>query len=1112
VASLTGLPRAALRRSRADAPVVIGAWLLLVCATTLLTTGVVYGEAVATDGLHRDILGVPPASRAVLITTDADPDRVEALDGGVRSALLGAFGATGGTVSRVARTDSFADRATDPAAVRQLTVFESIDGIENRASLVAGRWAEAAGEPLEATLSEGAAKAFGLAVGGRLALVNRQDATRTADVTIVGIWRPDPLDAFWAGDPLETTGTNEIGDFTTVGPIVVRDADLRSLGGPRPRFALTWRGLPDLAAVRIDDVDRLGAGILGVPAAIRGAFGGENLRMTAALPDVLAESSRSVLVSRSGIILLTIQFAVLAGYAIVLVAGIIVERRRSEIALLRSRGGSAGHLVAMAAVEAVMLALPAAALAPPLAAVVVIGLGAVGPNAGLGFGTTPTIEPTAWLVAALAGLACVVALVLPTLSVSASPAGARAVVGRQARTTLAQRLGLDLAFVVLAGVALWQLRLYGAPITRNARGVLGLDPLLVAAPAIGLIGGAVLAIRIVPRIAEVAERVLARGVGLVAALSGRQLSRRPLRYTRTALLLMLAAALATLASAHAATWTKSQADQAAYQTAADIRVVASDYSGLPTWAAGPLYRAIPGVIAASPVAEETFDVGRLVRSGTIAGLDPSASLVIASDGSPSEGVERQRVLDVLAAAQMEPSTLPLPGEPSRVALTIDADFSADPDVTLGDVPAGDIPSANQLLETRLILVDGDGRIFRTDAATGSITAKDQRLVVDVAALGTAGPVPGKVHPAGPLRLGGIELMLHAPEGLAIRGKATIRRVELSQSASGDADWEPFTVDLQGRPWVWSTTGSQESMTFPPSSSEPLTYTMSADHEIFGFPGSPGVTARLAASLPDRYALPVVASQSFLDKTSASVGDTLTISSVGQPIDVRIVAATALFAPYDPAIPFLIADLRALELVRFDGTDRIGQADAWLLAADRPSTPEVLAALRAPASSTARVVGRDELTRTLSTDPVALGLIGVLGLGSLAAIAFAAIGFLVSSTVSTTERLGEFALLRALGLSTRQLGLWLSVESVFLLVVGLFAGWFLGLGLAWLVLPFATLTQTGATPVPAPEVVVPWGAIVPVVVAVVALFAASVLPVRRQLRDVELGGVLRAQDG
>ena len=91
-----------------------------------------------------------------------------------------------------------------------------------------------------------------------------------------------------------------------------------------------------------------------------------------------------------------------------------------------------------------------------------------------------------------------------------------------------------------------------------------------------------------------------------------------------------------------------------------------------------------------------------------------------------------------------------------------------------------------------------------------------------------------------------------------------------------------------------------------------------------------------------------------------------------------------------------------------------------------------------------MIGRDELPRNLATDPVPLGLIGILGLGSLAAMLFAGIGFLVSSTVSTSERIGEFALLRALGLSTGQLSLWLSIESIFLLVVGLLAGSLLGL--------------------------------------------------------------------
>jgi hypothetical protein len=1104
VVSLGGLPRAVLRRSRADAPVVIGAFLLLVCATALLTTGVVYGEAVATEGLHRDLLNAPPATRAVVVSTDAGPDRFDPLDAAIRGALTRGFGPTGGEVARLARTDTYADRAADPAAVHDLVIFGSFENLERHVQLLDGRWPEAGKSPLEATLSEGAATAMGLRPGDRLALASRVDHARTADVTIVGIWRADPLDAYWAGDPLEVGGTSDVGDFTIRGPIAVREADLLGLGGSRPRFSLTWRGLPDLADVRIDDVEGLSAGLAAVPAGIRGALAGENLRVTAPLVDTLGTSARSVLVSRSGIMLLTIQFAVLAGYAIVLVAGIIVERRRNEIALLRSRGGSAAHLVLMSTLEALLLAAPAAALAPPLSTLVVAGLAAIGPNQGVG-GLTTVIGPSAWLVAGLAGIACVVALVVPTISVSASPAGARAAGGRAARSTFAQRVGLDLAFVAVAAVALWQLRLYGAPITRNARGVLGLDPLLVAAPAIGLLGGAVLAIRIVPRIAELAERVLARGAGLVSALSGRQLARRPLRYTRTALLLMLAAALATLASAHSATWSQSQADQAAYQTAADVRVVAADYSRLPPWAAGPLYRSIPGVVAASPTDTETFDVGRLVRSGTITAVDPRADAVIASDGASADRVERTRALAALLGATTDASTVALPGEPRRIALTVDADFRAIP-----DVGTGTIPTADQLLDVAVVLADADGRLFRTAGATGSVVAKGQRFVLEVAP--AAEGAPAGIVPAAPYRLAAIELAVHAPDNEAILGSATIRGIELSDSATGDAGWTGFPFDPRGRSWQWSTTTSQRAASFPPSDDAPLTLTIPPADPVFGFPGAPGATARLGATLPDGFALPVVASRTLLDRISADVGDDVAISSVGQPIDVRIVAATPDFAPLDPATPFLVADVRTLELLRFAGTGTIAPAQGWLLATDPARTPDVLAALRQPSSSTALVIGRAERAHDLSTDPVPLGLIGVLGLGSLAAIVFAAIGFLVSSTVTTSERLGEFALMRALGLSNAQLGLWLSIENVFLLSIGLVAGWLLGVGLAWLVLPFATLTQTGATPVPAPDVVVPWGAILPVLLAVALLFVLSVIPVRRQLRDVELGGVLRARDG
>jgi hypothetical protein len=233
--------------------------------------------------------------------------------------------------------------------------------------------------------------------------------------------------------------------------------------------------------------------------------------VTSTLPDALETIGRNVLVSRSGVILLTIQFAILAGYAVLLVAGLLVERRRSEIALLRSRGASSSHLTRMALLEAALLAVPAAMIAPFLAVGIVGLLGAIGPTAGLGLLGDAQVSIRTVVVSLVAGAVAAIVLTLPTLSVAASPAGTRAADSRQAAVSLPQRLGLDLALVAVAVVALWQLRLYGAPLTVNARGTLGLDPLLVAAPAIGLIAGAVLALRIVPRAAELLERLLVRG-------------------------------------------------------------------------------------------------------------------------------------------------------------------------------------------------------------------------------------------------------------------------------------------------------------------------------------------------------------------------------------------------------------------------------------------------------------------------------------------------------------------------------------------------------------------------------------------------------------------------
>ena len=317
-------------------------------------------------------------------------------------------------------------------------------------------------------------------------------------------------------------------------------------------------------------------------------------------------------------ILLTIQFAVLAGYAVILVAGMLVERRRSEIALMRSRGASGGHLIAMAVLEAAFLAIPAAVLPRCLAFGVIGAARDVRADGRARARRLRVDRPDAIVISALAGLACIVALTLPTLFVSAQPGRRPGGAGRQARTTLAaaararprpgrRRRGRPLAAPPVRGAA-----------DPERPRLAGLDPLLVAAPAIGLVAGAVLALRIVPRLAELGERVL------VARPRPRRLARRAAaRPPAAPLHAGRAPADARGGARDARRRARRDVDPVAGRPGRRTRRPPTSGSSPPTTRRfrhgrpGPLYRSIPGVRQATPLILAPFDLGRTVRDGPL---------------------------------------------------------------------------------------------------------------------------------------------------------------------------------------------------------------------------------------------------------------------------------------------------------------------------------------------------------------------------------------------------------------------------------------------------------------------------------------------------------------
>ena len=130
---------------------------------------------------------------------------------------------------------------------------------------------------------------------------------------------------------------------------------------------------------------------------------------------------------------------------------------------------------------------------------------------------------------------------------------------------------------------------------------------------------------------------------------------------------------------------------------------------------------------------------------------------------------------------------------------------------------------------------------------------------------------------------------------------------------------------------------------------------------------------------------------------------------------------------------------------------------------------------------------------------------------MAAALFAVIGFVVSASVSARERIKEFALLRALGLSSGQLSIWLSLENAVLAAFSLMVGTVLGLVIAWVVLPFITVTQGAPTPYPPVEVDVPWTVIGLLVAAGVIALGATVVALAWSLPRIGLASVLRMRE-
>jgi ABC-type lipoprotein release transport system permease subunit len=1105
---------------RADWLIVAAAWLIALLAATLLAAGPIYASAVSLAGLHRVLAEAPVEAANVQASARVQTDAAAEVSQAVVGELARVSGPLRGSVVRLGRSDTFALPGQPADEVRDLTVLGFMTELDQHASLVEGQWsapAVAPGDPVEVVIGEGVAETLGLRVGDDLALQNRLDEELTVPVRIVGIFRvTDPSDSVWFNESQMLDGLTESDQYRTFGPMLTTPQDLigRVAGD---QVLLQWRLFPDFERLTIDAAGSLRARVQNFAERVDAAAGGAPSSVVTGLDRIIATAERSLLASRTGVLLLMAQLAVLAGYAILLTAALLVDHRRVDTALLRSRGAGTLQVAGMALTEGLLIALSAGLAAPWLAAGVLRLFNVAGPLADVGLHIEPGVTDDAFLAAGVAAAACVILLVVPALLAARTFAAEHGAVSRQETRPIGQRIGLDVALLAIAALGFWQLRLYGAPLTESVRGTLGLDPLLIGAPAIGLLAGAVVALRLVPLLAQLVERAVVRGRGLVSSLGARQVARRPLRYTRAALLLMLAMAMGVFALFYTVTWTQSQQDQAEFQVGADVRVTPGRSSGtLPRWELDAAYGSLAGETAHMPVTRQDVRISRAAGAAQLLALDAAAAPGIVRFRSDLADASLASLLAPLEAGRPTSALPSLDGEPTHLRVTTDVtiravaqrvfDFEAEAFVL---EPADlELLTGVPLLNAAAVVRDVRGELHRFFADPVTVDDEDEELLIPLGSTGGGSTL------AYPLQLVSLELAFSLPSGLA----ATSATAILSEVAAGTepaGDWQAADLAAAGA-WRlgWAVFGARAEAV-PSELVDGLSMRLD-DRGPFGtLQGVDryrrGTTLSFTpASVVDASdePLPVIANEAFLERTAARTGDGLSLTLFGRQQPLVVAGSVRSFPTTEPDAPVLVADLPSLNLLRFGATHATSAPDEWWLTVEPAQTDALVGQLDAAPFSSVAIASRLGRARSLGTDPVALGIIGALALGVVAAGLFAVIGLVVSAAVSARERVTEFALLRALGLSSGQLSGWLSLENSMLALVSLVAGTGLGLLIGWVALPFVTVTQQAAIPFPPVTVEPPWAGVLLLEAIGVVTLGVTVALLARLLRRLGIGSTLR----
>lgn len=979
-------------------------------------------------------------------------------------------------VLRSVRSEPVTPQSSEPGAGQVVLVADP--AIPDHAEITGGRWPQGTGEgALRAT----AAQALGVDVGQKIAI---GDGT----VTIVGLWEPlAPTSPFWAMDAVATGP----GDEPPFGPLLVDEVTLLAV---QDDPFVRWSLLPRVGELTVDDAAVLSGGLPALrgslqasPAQVRGVVETGTLAATVESLDAQASTARAV-TGVPVVVLLLISLV-----AVVQVARLLVTVRGRESQILVARGASTGQMGLVAAVEALPCAVGGALVGTGLSW---LAVAVAGPGDAL------TGAAWRWIVLSAVLVATAVVAVLVTVVVLDTRGHARMrAVDAAGRTRTVVGAGALLLLVSAAALAGWRVWRAQAEVVPAA------EELVVLAPGLLLLTGALLGLVVLAPTVRLGERWAVRRPALVPALPARQVARRLAGYAVPALLVALATGALMLANTYGATTSGLQAQVDAVRSGSDLRVLTGARGSVSPQTTVPVMD-----LGADDGAESSLVLNTTAQIG-----DSEVRLFAAPARRveavlPAAGPAAAPEISLLASTGDVLPGVDLPAGSTRLSVGVRGRAGAT-DLTFADEriaieglrPPSAVGGPPVRVGTTLWLADSSGGIVQVQGPTVLLPVEG---AFDDAALTEAVTADVDVPGGGPWRIVALDLEVDKQRSfLALQ----VETVSLTvTSAAGD------TIALgEGAATQWAL----EDALLGPSLTSPVT----GEPTVVVQPGpAAGVTAELSSGIAVERVrlrpagaekvpeLRAVATPGLLDLLDLQPGGTADLRVAGHRVAVRFVAEAAVVpGGLDPLA--LAVDLDELHAIGLSERPSPVEAnEVWVALPPGSSVDDaadqVIAG--APASWTVVTASREVSGLSVVRAPEVSGSVGAaFWIAGAGALALALAGTWSVLGALSRDRRGEVVALRSLGVTARQQERSRSLEVAAVMGFGLVAGAVTGLLVArGTVGLFARISVPAAPAGLTQDVVVAAG---PAAVAVGALVAGAALlawahsrTVRRQAQDLD----------